>query len=147
MYASIALARGTPDHASGDVFGTGTVRSATGIAYSPDGETWQWGGPVMEPSGEGWDAYETRITCLMAPDLALYDGIARAGDNYRERTGLARRDGGGAWHSLTRARPLLAARYTAFDGEWFFWEHELRDGSHDLRMAAPSITLDTATLR
>ena len=147
MYASVALRAGAPDHATGDVFGTGTIRSATGMARSRDGVTWEWLGPVLEPYGEGWDAYETRISCLVSDDLALYDGIARAEENYAERTGIARRGHEGRWTRLTTAAPALAARYVAFDGTSFFWEHELPDGSHELRVAAPDITLDAATLR
>jgi len=41
---------------------------------------------------------------------------------------------------------VLPVRYVAFDGERFFWEHALPDGSHELRAAAPSIPLDAATL-
>ena len=146
MFASAALRSAVPDHASGDIFGTGTVRSATGIAQGREGEAWAWQGPVLEPSGDGWDAYETRISCLLAPDLALYDGLTRAEDNYRERTGVARRDSDGSWRSVTPRAPVLDARYVAFDGERYFWEHELADGSHELRVAAPSTTLDAATL-
>lgn len=147
MYVSAALAAGAADHSSADAFGTGTVRSATGIARSSDGETWSWGGIVLEPSGDGWDAHETRLSCLLAPDLALYDGIARPEDNYRERTGVASLGAEGRWERLTREGPVCAARYVTFDGERFFWEHENADGSHELRAAAPSRTLDTATLR
>ena len=142
MYASVALRAGAPDHATGDVFGTGTIRSATGMARSRDGVRWDWLGPVLEPSGGGWDAYETRISCLLSDDLALYDGIARPEDNYRERTGIARRGSDGIWTRLTTEGPVLAARYVTFDGTQFFWEHELADGSHELRVAAPDTSLD-----
>ncbi|MDQ3098107.1 MAG: hypothetical protein M3Q61_08070, partial [Chloroflexota bacterium] len=48
MYASVALRAGAPDHATSDVFGTGSIRSATGMASSRDGVTWEWLGPVLE---------------------------------------------------------------------------------------------------
>src|SRR5688572_21921427 len=67
MHASVAVSTGRPDHATGDVFGTGTVRSATGLAQSTDGRNWSWEGVVLLPPDHGWDAYETRISCLLAP--------------------------------------------------------------------------------
>src|SRR5688500_16333981 len=146
MYASVAVSTATPDHATGDVFGTGTVRSATGLARSTDGHSWSWEGVVLRPPDQGWDAYETRISCLLAPDLALYDGIPRPEDNYAERTGIARRGMDGAWQRVTTDGPVLPVRYVAFDGERFFWEHALPDGSHELRAAMPSGEPDTAAL-
>ncbi|HEX4743842.1 MAG TPA: hypothetical protein VFW12_04135 [Candidatus Limnocylindria bacterium] len=146
MYASVAVPATPPDHTTGDVFGTGTVRSATGLARSADGRRWTWEGVVLSPPETGWDAYETRISCLLAPGLALYDGIARPEDNYEERTGIARRGTDGRWTRVTTDGPVLPVRYVAFDGERFFWEHPLPDGAHELRAAAPSLTLDTAAL-
>lgn len=146
LYASVAVPAGDPDHSTQDVFGTGTVRSATGSAWSRDGVTWRWDGVVLSPSGTGWDGYETRISCLLTPDLALYDGLARAEDNYGERTGMARRQADGTFTPLTRTRPLRDARYVAFDGARFFWEEALRDGSHALRAAAPTVIVETASL-
>ena len=144
MYASVAVRAGTPDHTNGDVFGTGTVSSATGVARSSDGRSWSWEGIVMSPSGGDWDAYETRLSCLLGPDLALYDGLARPEENYAERTGIARRAPDGTWRSVTPRAPVLDGRYVAFDGERFFWEHALPDGSHELRAAAPSVMPDAA---
>jgi hypothetical protein len=146
MYASVAMPTATPDHTSGDVFGTGTVRSATGLARSTDGHSWSWEGVVLRPPDQGWDAYETRISCLLGPDLALYDGIARPEDNYAERTGIARRGRDGRWQRVTTDGPALPVRYVAFDGQRFFWEHALPDGSHELRAAVPSGEPDTAAL-
>ena len=144
MFASVAVRAAPPDHTTGDVFGTGTVRSATGLARSGDGRRWTWEGVVLAPPESGWDAYETRISCLLAPDLALYDGIERAEDNYAERTGIARRGADGRWERVTTDGPLLDARYVAFDGDRFFWEQALPDGSHELRAAAPSGEPDAA---
>lgn len=147
MYASVAVRDGSPDHGSGDVFATGTVRSATGAARSADGRHWRWEGVVLAPPRSGWDAYETRISCLLAPDLALYDGIARPEENYAERTGIARRTAAGRWERVTTDAPVLDARYTTFDGERFFWEAALPDGSHELRAAAPGIAPGAAAFR
>ena len=147
MYASVAVPAASPDHTSGDVFGTGTVRSATGLARSADGRRWTWEGIVLHPPATGWDAYETRISCLVTPDLALYDGIARAEDNYAEQTGVARRGADGRWSRVTTDGPVLPVRYVAFDGARFFWEHTLPDGSHELRAAAPSGVPGAAALR
>lgn len=146
MYASVAVPGHTPDHTTGDVFGTGTVRSATGLARSPDGRRWTWDGVVLLPPDTGWDAYETRIACLLTPDLALYDGIARPEENYAERTGVARRTADGRWARVTTDGPVLPVRYVAYDGERFFWEHPLPDGSHELRAAAPGEATDAAAL-
>lgn len=142
MYASVAVRAADPDHTTGDIFGTGTIRSATGAARSSDGRRWRWEGVVLSPSAEGWDAYETRLSCLVAPGIALYDGIARPEDNYAERTGIARRAPDGSWRSVTPHAPVLDARYAAFDGERFFWEQALPDGSHELRAAQPSVAVD-----
>jgi hypothetical protein len=147
MYMSVAIGATGPDHSSRDVFDTGTVRSGTGRARSHDGVTWRWEGVALDPDGTGWDAYETRLSCFVAPRVALYDGIARAEDNYRERTGVAELREDGTWVRPTREAPLAPARYAAFDGERFFWEHENADGSHELRAAVPGRTLDTAALR
>lgn len=146
MYLSVAVRTAAPDHTTGDIFGTGSIRSATGLARSTDGRAWSWEGVALRPPEEGWDAYERRISCLLAPDLALYDGIAHPEDNYAERTGIARRGDDGTWRSITPGAPVLDARYVTFDGARFFWEHALPDGSHELRAAAPSRTLDTAAL-
>lgn len=146
MYASVAVRTAAPDHSTGDIFGTGTIRSATGVARSTDGRAWDWEGVVLSPSGDGWDAYETRLSCVLAPDVALYDGIARAEDNYSERTGIAHRLGDGSWRSRTPRAPVMDARYVAFDGARFFWEQALPDGSHALRAAASGPEVDAAAL-
>lgn len=147
MYVSVAIAAARPDHTSSDVFDSGTVRSGTGRARSHDGVSWRWEGVALDPDGTGWDAYETRLSCFVAERVALYDGIARAEDNYRERTGVAELREDGTWVRRTREAPIAAARYATFDGRRFFWERENADGSHELRAAVPSRTLDTATLR
>jgi hypothetical protein len=41
---------------------------------------------------------------------------------------------------------VLPVRYVCFDGQRFFWEHALPDGSHELRAAVPSGEPDTAAL-
>lgn len=139
MFASVASERATDaDHSSGDTFSTPTVVSATGLARSDDGGDWRWQGIVLMPTPGRWDAFESRISCVLTDDLALYDGIARPEDNYRERTGIAQRGAHGTWRSVTPDGPVLRARYVCFDGERFFWEHELADGSHELRAGYPS---------
>lgn len=133
MFASVAAVRAAgADHSTGDAFNTPTVVSASGHARSDDGRAWRWQGIALMPTPGRWDAFESRISCLVAGDLALYDAIARPEDNYRERTGLAKRRADGTWQSITDG-PLLHARYVCFDGSRFFWEHELADGSHELR--------------
>lgn len=134
LFASVASVRArAADHSGGDTFNTPTVVSATGLARSQDGRGWRWQGIVLMPTPGRWDAFESRISCLLSGDLALYDGIARPEDNYRERTGIARRGADGTWRSVTSEGPALRARYVCFDGRRWFWEHELADGSHELR--------------
>lgn len=138
MFASIASVPAlNADHSGGDVFSTSSVVSATGIAHSGDGRDWLWQGIAMMPTPGRWDAFEARISCLVGDGLALYDGIARPEDNYAERTGIARRGADGTWRSITPDGPALRARYACFDGDRWFWEHELADGSHELRVGYP----------
>jgi hypothetical protein len=97
---------------------------------------------VLVPSGSGWDGYETRISCLLGPNIALYDGIATSAENYAERTGVAHRDQQGRWRRLTPDAPVIAARYAATDGERFFYEYALADGSHELRAAQATVAVE-----
>lgn len=134
MFASVASVRATDaDHSSGDTFSSATVVSATGLARSDGGRHWRWQGIALMPTPGRWDAFESRISCVVADGLALYDGIARPEDNYRERTGIAQRRADGTWRSITPDGPVLRARYVCSDGERWLWEHELADGSHELR--------------
>jgi hypothetical protein len=155
MFVSCAVqASGTPAelHREGDAFASGMVRSATGVATSADGLDWRWSGIVLAPPEAGWDAYETRISCVL-PDngryLAFYDGIRSAAQNYEERTGVAESTDLRTWRRLSVARPLFGSpvgsgslRYVAvlelLSDTVFCAEVCRRDGSHGLcRFEAP----------
>lgn len=140
MYASFTPRHDAADLSTGDVFATGAAPSCTGLATSADGRRWEWRGGVLVPEPGGWDAYETRISCLLDERHALYDGIATVAENYEERTGLAVRDRA-RWRRVTTDAPLLDARYAAFDGERFYFERPAPDGSHELAVADADVPL------
>jgi hypothetical protein len=148
MYVSCAVS-GDPAnvelHRREDAFASGSIRSATGLATSADGERWRWHGIVLAPPESGWDAYETRITAVVEDDgryLAFYDGIATAAENYEERTGLAESTDLQTWRRLTVTRPLYGSphgsgslRYVSAvepSGALLYAEIARRDGSHEL---------------
>jgi hypothetical protein len=67
MLLSIATptASTTPwSHQTHDIYNTGHCLSATGLATSPDLDTWSYQGVVFQP-GTGWDCYCRRINCLV----------------------------------------------------------------------------------
>lgn len=133
-------------HGTHDAFNTGLIRSATALATSSDGITWQWEGEVFAPQASGWDAYAARIGTLwyQAPVwLALYDGSAGVGENYEERCGIAYSFDLRRFYRVTTTGPLFpqfppgkAIRY--FDAvetrkaTYFYYEMARDDGSHDL---------------
>ncbi len=134
-------------HGTQDVFGTGLVRTGSGLATSNDGLTWHWEGPILSPKPGAWDGFCARVTTLWHRGpawLALYDGAASVEQNDQERAGLAFSLDLRRFHRVTRVGPLgdgetaPAARY--FDvlnlpeATLFFYELCLPDGSHDLRV-------------
>lgn len=151
MIVSYAIAAGKADadamHGTADAYNTGLIRSATGMATSTNGTGWQWEGPILLPTDQGWCSYCTRISCIwyQAPFwLALYDGSADVSENYEEQLGLAFSLDLKTFHNATPHKPLLtlpqgkgALRYfdvLPFDDEiFFYYEMALPDGSHDLR--------------
>jgi hypothetical protein len=150
MIVSMATARQPGErrlHETGDAFNTGLVRSATGLAVSRDGVTWEWLGEIFGPSEDGWDQYCARISCVWRQDgvwLALYDGAESVEENYEEQVGLAYSYDLRTFHRVTVDGPLMttaqgtgAVRY--FDRlswgeqEWLYYELAGVSGSHDLR--------------
>jgi hypothetical protein len=146
MLFSVALPQAAEArlHEQGDAFASGGVRSATGHASSGDGLSWRFEGVVLAPEPGGWDAYETRISCLLPGGLALYDGCASVEENYEERTGVAASSDGERWRRLTRDAPALASpegtralRYVCVVGSgetaMAYFEASRADGAHELR--------------
>jgi hypothetical protein len=116
-------------------------------ATSADGVAWELRGVALRPTPGTWDGRGARITAVVGDGgaaggwTALYDGRASATENWRERTGLAL--GEKPWSFKAVGRGPVAAgislRYASPvrvpDGGWFvYYEWELTDGTHDLRV-------------
>jgi hypothetical protein len=135
-------------HGTRDVFGTGLVQSASGLATSSDGLAWRWEGPILSPSPGQWDSHTARISTIWHQPpvwMALYDGAAGASENYEERCGLAYSFDLRRFHRVTRAGPLFSSAeapgairhvdvLAVAKGTYFYYEMGLPDGSHDLRV-------------
>jgi hypothetical protein len=119
-------------------------RMTTALATSRDGLTWDWQGTVLAPTPGTWDQRGARVTAVLSesPLVVLYDGRARAEDNWHEVTGVARSVDGQTL--VADDGPLLrsphsdgALRYVAAvplpDGATrFYFEAARPDGAHDL---------------
>ena len=119
-------------------------RMTTAFATSADGLTWEWHGTVLAPTPGTWDQRGTRVTAVLSeePLVVLYDGRARAEDNWHEVTGVARSTDGR--HLVAEDVPLVrsphsdgALRYVAAvplpdGGTRFYFEAARPDGAHDL---------------
>src|SRR6478735_4785687 len=119
-------------------------RMTTAFATSADGLVWDWHGTVLEPTAGGWDQRGARVTAVLSesPLVVLYDGRARAEDNWHEVTGVARSTDGRTL--LAEDLPVIssphsdgALRYVAAvplpgDGTRFYFEAARPDGAHDL---------------
>ena len=119
-------------------------RMTTAYATSADGLAWDWHGTVLEPTEGSWDQRGTRVTAVLSesPLVVLYDGRARAEDNWHEVTGVARSVDG--VHLVADPGPVIgsphsdgALRYVAAvplpDGRTrFYFEAARPDGAHDL---------------
>ncbi len=135
-------------HGTADAYNTGLIRSATGLATSDDGLTWQWEGEVLGPSRDGWDRYCARIGALWYESpvwLALYDGSASVAENYEERCGLAFAHDLRRFQRVSRRGPLIvpphgpgALRYVDVrdrpEARFFYYEMARPDGGHELRV-------------
>jgi hypothetical protein len=119
-------------------------RMSTAYATSSDGLVWQWHGTVMSPTPGSWDQRGTRVTAVLskAPLVVLYDGRARAEDNWHEVTGVASSSDG--MTLVAEELPPIrsphsdgALRYVTAvplpDGRTrFYFEAARPDGAHDL---------------
>ena len=156
-YMIVSYAAPTPEgksagdkamHGTGDAYNTGLVKSYTGLATSGDGLNFEWQGNILDV-GEGWDAYESRITSLVySPPVfnAFYDGIARVEENYEERTGLAVSFDLRRFEKITLAGPALVSPHASGslryidavqfeDRIYYYYEMARSDGAHDLMVS------------
>jgi hypothetical protein len=126
-------------------------RMTTEYATSPDGVHWTWRGTALAGRDGRWDARGVRVSSvsIVGDELvATYDGRATAGENWEERTGVARgaRLADGSFGPLTASddEPLGSPhkpnglRYVSTvslpDGSTrLYFEATRPDGAHDLR--------------
>ena len=136
-------------HATADVYNTGITKSHTGLAVSHDGVNFRWEGDILSPPDFGWDAYATRISCVLpTPPIftAFYDGSESVNENYEERTGLATTTDLRHFERITDTEPILISPHSSgslryMDGiivndqVYYYYEYVRVDGSHELRLS------------
>jgi hypothetical protein len=126
-------------------------RMTTEYATSPDGVSWTWRGTALAGRPGQWDARGVRVSSVAVDGdeiTAAYDGRATAGENWEERTGVARgsRLPDGSFGALTAEdREPLGSPHTPHglrylsmvtmpDGrQRIYYEATRADGAHDLR--------------
>ncbi|MBD3182056.1 hypothetical protein GF312_07180 [Candidatus Poribacteria bacterium] len=147
-YATTPKAETEGLHDTADIFNTGKTSSNTGLALSSDGVDFKWMGDVLAPPGKGWNAYASRVTCVLyVPPVfnVFYDGGADVGENYEEKTGLAISFDLMNYHHVTLDKPLLVSPHASgclrymdairLDGKiYYYYEYARPDGSHELRV-------------
>lgn len=121
-------------------------RMTTWLATSPDGLNWTLEREVLSGRPGAWDSRGARVVTVLdtEPLTVLYDGRARAEQNWYERTGLATVGSDGV---LVPAGDGPVAQSPASDGTLrytssvplpdgsvrFYYEAARPDGAHDLR--------------
>ncbi|GGN62802.1 hypothetical protein GCM10010112_21380 [Actinoplanes lobatus] len=126
-------------------------RMTTEYATSPDGVHWTWVRNALAGRPGEWDARGVRVSSVVVVGdeiTVAYDGRATAGENWEERTGVARgrRLADGTFGQLTAEdRPPVGSphepyglRYLSLvalpDGrQRLYYEATRADGAHDLR--------------
>lgn len=126
-------------------------RMTTRYATSPDGVAWTWRRTALAGRPGQWDARGVRVSSVVTDGdavLAAYDGRATAGENWEERTGVARgqrlpdgsfgelvaddREPVGSPHAPHGLRYL--SLITLPDArQRLYYEATRADGAHDLR--------------
>lgn len=126
-------------------------RMTTEYATSPDGITWTWRGTALAGRPGTWDARGVRVSSVTVDKdtvTATYDGRATAGENWEERTGIARgtrrpdgtfgplvaddREPLGSPHAPNGLRYLTRVDLPDARSR-FYYESTRADGAHDLR--------------
>lgn len=120
-------------------------RMTTWYATSPDGVDWRWRGEALAGRPGRWDARGVRVSSVLADGdtlLAAYDGRATAGENWEERTGVARgsftRLVADEGEPLSSPHPPGGLRYLSVvalpdGGHRLYYEATRADGAHELR--------------
>jgi hypothetical protein len=126
-------------------------RMTTQYATSPDGVHWTWRGTALAGRPGEWDARGVRVSSVQVDGdeiTVAYDGRATAGENWEERTGLARgkRLPDGSFGELTAEdgaplgspHPPYGLRYLSLltlpsGRRRIYYEATRADGAHDLR--------------
>jgi len=126
-------------------------RMTTEYATSPDGVHWTWRGTALSGRPGEWDARGVRVSSVRVDGdeiTVAYDGRATAGENWEERTGVARgvRLPDGSFGELTAegGEPVgsphapYGLRYLSLvtlpgGGRRIYYEATRADGAHDLR--------------
>ncbi len=126
-------------------------RMTTEYYTSPDGIAWTWRTTALAGRPGEWDARGVRFSSVVVDGdeaLASYDGRATAGENWEERTGVARGarlpDGSFGAFTAGEGEPLgsphapFGLRYLSLvtmpDGRSrMYYEATRADGAHDLR--------------
>ena len=128
-------------------------RMTTEYATSPDGVNWTWRGTALAPRPGEWDARGVRVSSVrvVGDEITVaYDGRATAGENWEERTGVARgkRQADGSFGELAAVDgpigspyPPHGLRYLSLvtlpdGGDRLYYEATRADGAHDLRTEA-----------
>jgi hypothetical protein len=126
-------------------------RMTTEYYTSPDGVAWTWRATALTGRPGEWDARGVRFSSVVVDGdeaVASYDGRATAGENWEERTGVARgvRLPDGSFGAFTAAdgeplgspHPPYGLRYLSLvtmpgGGGRMYYEATRADGAHDLR--------------
>ncbi|MDI6105529.1 hypothetical protein QLQ12_43800 [Actinoplanes sp. NEAU-A12] len=126
-------------------------RMTTEYATSPDGVHWTWVRTALSGRAGEWDARGVRVSSVVVEGDRItvsYDGRATAGENWEERTGVARgvRLADGTFGELTAEdRAPVGSPHEPFGLRYLslvalpggrqrlYYEATRADGAHDLR--------------